>query len=132
MIFEKVDELCELIEETKQYNDYLEAEVELENDGHGIDLIKDFNDLQQEYINVYNEGKQDEVVSMQNILESRHTELLAYPTTGAYIRAKRALVVLLTGLNTSILRSLGLTSNSEGCDSCSSDSCEDGCCGGCH
>ena len=81
MIFEKVDELCELIEETKQYNDYLEAEVELENDGHGIDLIKDFNDLHQEYITVSKEGKQDEVVSMQNILESRHTELLAYPTT---------------------------------------------------
>ena len=57
MIFDKVDELSALIEETKQYTDYLDAEVELENDGRGIDMINAFSDLQQEYIKTYNEVK---------------------------------------------------------------------------
>ena len=89
MIFDKVDELSELIEDTKQYNDYLEAEVELENDGHGIDMINAFYDLQQEYIKTYNEGSYDEILAMENVLEMRHTELMNYTATGNYIRAKK-------------------------------------------
>jgi cell fate (sporulation/competence/biofilm development) regulator YlbF (YheA/YmcA/DUF963 family) len=95
MIFDKVDELSALIEDTKQYDDYLEAEVELENDGHGIDMINAFYDLQQEYIKTYNEGSYDEILAMENVLEMRHTELMNYTTTGNYIRAKEALDELL-------------------------------------
>lgn len=129
MIFEKVEELCALIEDTKQYTDYLEAEVELENDGKGMDLIKDFNDLQQEYIKIYNETKKEDIDALERILESRHTELLTYPTTGAYIRTKQALDELLEEINRNMLTSLKLIPDSDGCDFCSDTSCESGCCG---
>lgn len=133
MIFEKVEELCALIEDTKQYTDYLEAEVELENDGKGMDLIKDFNDLQQEYIKIYNETKKEDIDALERILESRHAELLTYPTTGAYIRTKQALDELLEEINRNMLTSLNLIPASDGCDFCSDASCESGCCdhGGC-
>lgn len=109
MIFDKVDELSELIEDTKQYNDYLEAEVELENDGHGIDMINAFYDLQQEYIKTYNEGSYDEILAMENVLEMRHTELMNYTATGNYIRAKEALDAFLQQITDRIMSNLGLT-----------------------
>ncbi len=138
MIFDKVDELCELIEETKQYTDYLEAEIELENDGHGIDMINAFSDLQQEYIKTYNEGSKDEILAMENILEARHSQLMDYPSTGNYIRSKQALDELLGEINNKIMEKLGLSSGHDGCGCCSEGSCEDdcscedGCCEGCH
>ena len=78
MIFDKVDELCELVADTKQYNDYLEANVNLETDGKGIDLINAFSELQDEYIKTYQEGDQGAVKSMENVLEARHKELMDY------------------------------------------------------
>ncbi|HNZ41083.1 MAG TPA: YlbF family regulator [Clostridia bacterium] len=124
MIFDKVDELSELIEDTKQYNDYLEAEVELENDGHGIDMINAFYDLQQEYIKTYNEGSYDEISAMENVLEMRHTELMNYTTTGNYIRAKEALDEFLQQITDRIMSNLGLTAGcgpdcGEDCSECS-------------
>ena len=124
MIFDKVDELSELIEDTKQYNDYLEAEVELENDGHGIDMINAFYDLQQEYIKTYNEGSYDEISAMENVLEMRHTELMNYTTTGNYIRAKEALDEFLQQITDRIMSNLGLTAGcghdcGEDCTECS-------------
>ena len=124
MIFDKVDELSELIEDTKQYNDYLEAEVELENDGHGIDMINAFYDLQQEYIKTYNEGSYDEISAMENVLEMRHTELMNYTTTGNYIRAKEALDEFLQQITDRIISNLGLTAGcghdcGEDCTECS-------------
>jgi len=124
MIFDKVDELSELIEDTKQYNDYLEAEVELENDGHGIDMINAFYDLQQEYIKTYNEGSYDEILAMENVLEMRHTELMNYTATGNYIRAKEALDEFLQQITDRIMSNLGLTAGcghdcGEDCTECS-------------
>ena len=138
MIFDKVDELSKLIEETKQYSDYLEAEVELENDGHGIDMVNAFSDLQQEYMKTYNEGNHDEIIAMENVLESRHSELMNYAATGNYIRAKQALDELLQQITNKIMQYLGLDAGHDGCgcscdDRCScDDGCEEGCCGGCN
>ncbi|HHT95510.1 MAG TPA: YlbF family regulator [Clostridia bacterium] len=126
MIFDKVDELSALIEDTKQYDDYLEAEVELENDGHGIDMINAFYDLQQEYIKTYNEGSYDEILAMENVLEMRHTELMNYTTTGNYIRAKEALDELLQQITDRIMSNLGLdTDCDDDCD-CDCDECSYG------
>ncbi|HQM96219.1 MAG TPA: YlbF family regulator [Clostridia bacterium] len=132
MIFDKVDELSKLIEETKQYSDYLEAEVELENDGHGIDMVNAFSDLQQEYMKTYNEGNHDEIIAMENVLESRHSELMNYAATGNYIRAKQALDELLQQITNKIMKNLGLDEDHDGCGCSCDDGCEEGCCGGCN
>jgi cell fate (sporulation/competence/biofilm development) regulator YlbF (YheA/YmcA/DUF963 family) len=125
MIFDKVDELCELVADTKQYNDYLEANVNLETDGKGIDLINAFSELQDEYIKTYQEGDQGAVKSMENVLEARHKELMDYPATGAYIRAKQALDELLNSINERIMHNLELNCDHDDCDCCSDESCKD-------
>ena len=101
-------------------------EVELENDGHGIDMINAFYDLQQEYIKTYNEGSYDEILAMENVLEMRHTELMNYTTTGNYIRAKEALDELLQQITDRIMSNLGLdTDCDDDCD-CDCDECSYG------
>ena len=74
---------------------------------------------------------------MENVLESRHKELMDYASTGNYIRAKQALDDLLQQINNKLMENLGLASSQDGCgcsceDGCScEEGCDEGCCGGC-
>ncbi len=130
MIFEKVDELCELIEETKQYSDFLEAEVNLENDGEGIDILSKFLELQEQYVQAYSAESFDEADTLELQLQEGYKKVMEHPTAGAYVKSKQAFDDLLDEVNNRIMENLGLlqADMQDGCASCSDhESCE-----GCH
>lgn len=121
-VIKKARELAEEILKTEEYLNMNAAEEIMSNDEEGAGLMQDMDLLQKEYIKSAREGESEEdLLELEQYLKEKHSELLEYPPTGDYIRAKSAFDMLIKKINSEI--TAGITG-------CSADDC--GGCSGCN
>ncbi|HPJ21502.1 MAG TPA: YlbF family regulator [Clostridia bacterium] len=118
-VIEKARELAAAILATEEYLNMTAAEEIMNNDEEGTGLMQDMELLQQEYIKSAREGAgKEELAELEQYLKEKHDELMAYPATGDYIRAKAGFDRLIKKINSEITS--GITGCSgEDCDGCS-------------
>ncbi len=121
-VIEKARELAAAILKTDEYLNMTAAEEIMSNDEEGTGLMQDMELLQQEYIKSAREGaSKEDLLELEQYLQEKHSELLSYPVTGDYIRAKAEFDRLIKKINTEI--TTGITG-------CAEDDCEG--CSGCN
>jgi len=120
-VIEKARELANEILKTEEYLSMSAAEEIMNHDEEGVGLMQDMELLQQEYVKSAREGANEvELLELEEYLKEKHAELLSYPATGNYIRAKAAFDSMIKDINNEI--TAGITG-------CSADDCEG--CSGC-
>ena len=121
-VMEKARELAAAILKTDEYLNMTDAEEIMNNDEEGTGLMQDMELLQQEYIKSAREGApREELLELEQYLKEKHSELLAYPATGDYIRAKAEFDRMIKKINSEI---------TSGITGCAADDCEG--CSGCN
>lgn len=118
-VIEKSRELAEEILKTDEYLSMSAAEQIMNNDEEGTALMQDMELLQKEYIKSAGEGvPAEELKELEGYLKEKHGELLEYPPTGNYIRAKGEFDKLIKQINSEI--AAGITGcSTDDCNGCS-------------
>lgn len=121
-VMKKARELAEEILKTHEYSLMTSAQEAVDNDEEGLGLLQDMELLQQEYIKSAREGAAEEELAMlEDILKSKHEELMDYEPTAHMIKSKAAFDRLIAMINKEI---------TSGITGCSDDDCSG--CSGCH
>ncbi|MBN2853693.1 MAG: YlbF family regulator [Clostridia bacterium] len=118
-IFEKANELALEIKETKEYRELIDSKCKLDNDEEATSLIRDMRLLQEEYIKTVRENiDKDAVASMENLLKSKHQEILDNEITHRYIIAKEVFDALMKQINKTLADGIALKTKESGCENC--------------
>lgn len=121
-VIKKAQELAEEILKTQEYVTMTAAQEAVDNDDEGAGLIQDMELLQQEYIKSAREGASaDELKELEEILKSKHEEIMSYEPTAHLVKAKGAFDRLIAMINKEI---------TSGITGCSTDDCAG--CSGCN
>jgi cell fate (sporulation/competence/biofilm development) regulator YlbF (YheA/YmcA/DUF963 family) len=123
-VINKARELAEEILKTPEYAMMTAAQETVDLDDEAAALLQDMELLQQEYIKSAREGADaGELKELEEILKSKHMELMEYEPTAHFIKSKAAFDRLIAMINKEI------TSGITGSD-CSTDDCAG--CSGCN
>ncbi|MDX1359707.1 MAG: YlbF family regulator [Clostridia bacterium] len=123
-VINKARELAEEILKTPEYARMTAAQEAVDIDEEATALLQDMELLQQEYIRSAREGAhEDELSELEDILKSKHSELMEYEPTAHLIRSKGAFDRLIAMINKEITS--GITGSG-----CSTDDCAG--CSGCN
>lgn len=118
-VIEKAKQLANEIINTDEYNELINCKSNLDNNEEASSLLRDMNLLQTEYIKTVRENlDKDTVDSMENILKSKHDELLENKITYSYIKAKDIFDKLMKEINKVLADGIKLKTKKSGCDSC--------------
>lgn len=119
-VIKKARELAEEILKTSEYLLMQEAQEAVDNDEEGAGLLQDMELLQQEYIKSAREGASpEELGELEEILKSKHQELMEYEPTAHMIKSKAAFDRLITMINREITSGITGGCDSGDCSGCS-------------
>lgn len=82
MIFNKVDELVNLLKSSEEYQRYLFLSNEMKSNDSLMNLIKDIKSLEQKRVNL--EFKKESTKEIDNEIEQKKKELEEYPIYTEY------------------------------------------------
>jgi len=120
-VIKKARELAEEILKTSEYAMMTASQEAVDNDEDGTALIQDMELLQQEYIKSAHEGaSEDELKMLEEILKSKHEELMEYEPTAHMIKSKAAFERLVAMINKEITSGITgcTTDDCAGCSGC--------------
>ncbi len=120
-VIKKAKELAEEIIKTQEYIMMNSAQETVDNDEDGAGLIQDMELLQQEYMKSAKEGATEEDLKMlEDILKSKHTEIMEYELTANMIKSKAAFDRLIAMINKEITSGITgcATDDCSGCSGC--------------
>ena len=120
-VIKKARELAEEILETSEYAMMTASQEAVDNDEEATALIQDMELLQQEYIKSAREGaSEDELKMLEEILKSKHDELMEYEPTAHMIKSKAAFERLIAMINKEITSGITgcTTDDCAGCSGC--------------
>jgi len=99
-ISNKTKELAQEIIKSDEYIMLVETKEKLDNDKVATTLLNDMNILQKEYIKTIRENlDKDAIKSMENILRSKHEELLENEIAHNYIKTKNIFDKMIKSIN---------------------------------
>ncbi len=123
-VLEKARELGELLAESEQLNRLNSAQDALENDERGMGLLEDYRLLQVEMVKAaQEEGNEEKVGDIKNLLMAKQSEIDDYKLTSEYIFAKTAFDELMKNVNDVITFAI----TGEACSPSKCSSCGGGC-----
>ncbi|MCK5757486.1 MAG: YlbF family regulator [Clostridiales bacterium] len=120
-VIKKAKELAEEIIKTQEYIMMNSAQEAVDNDEDGAGLIQDMELLQQEYMKSAREGTTEEDLKMlEDILKSKHAEIMEYKPTAHMIKSKAAFDRLIATINKEITSGITgcATDDCSGCSGC--------------
>lgn len=120
-VIKKARELAEEILKTPEYAMMISSQEAVDNDEEGSALLQDMELLQQEYIKSAREGATAEDLKMlEEILKSKHDELMEYEPTAHMIMSKAAFDRLIAMINKEITSGITgcTTDDCSGCSGC--------------
>ncbi len=121
-VIKKAKELAEEIVKTPEYKMMNTSQEAVANDEEGSALLQDMELLQQEYMKSAQEGESEEELKMlEDILQSKHEELMGYEPTAHMIKSKATFDRLIKLINNEI---------TSGITGCAADDCAG--CSGCN
>ncbi|MCD6322504.1 MAG: YlbF family regulator [Clostridiales bacterium] len=102
-VVKKAKELADEIIKTQEYIMMKSAQEAVDNDEDGAGLVQDMELLQQEYIKSVKEGATEEDLKMlEDILKSKHEDIMKYELTAHMIKSKAAFDRLISMINKEI------------------------------
>ena len=120
-VIKKARELAEEILKTSEYAMMTASQEAVDNDEEATALIQDMELLQKEYIKSAHEGaSEDELKMLEEILKSKHEELMYYEPTAHMIKSKAAFERLVAMINKEITSGITgcTTDDCAGCSGC--------------
>ncbi len=120
-VIKKARELAEEILKTPEYALMTSSQEAVDNDEEGAALLQDMELLQQEYIKSAREGaSEDDMKMLEDILKSKHEELMVYEPTAHMIKSKAAFDRLIAMINKEITSGITgcTTDDCAGCSGC--------------
>ncbi len=120
-VIKKAKDLAEEIIKTQEYIMMNSAQEAVDNDEDGAGLIQDMELLQQEYMKSAREGATEEDLKMlEDILKSKHAEIMEYEPTAHMIKSKAAIDRLIAMINKEITSGITgcATDDCSGCSGC--------------
>lgn len=103
-IFKEMDNLVNLIKETKIYNNYLTLNNKLEENEHIKNLVNNIKTINKDLVQAEHFGRVNDIIMLEEKLEKITKDLNTIPLYNEYIKACLELSELIDGINSKMNR----------------------------